>query len=1071
MKKKVLFVLAVFSALIAEMSAAPVTRAEAQAKAQMFMQSNGIAMKGEMSAVNGPKRAGNAQNEETSCYYVFNNGQNGGFVIVSGDTRTREVLAYSDKGTFDLDNMQPAVAELLESYAHDIDMLGEDHSDGPSHSPMFSPGAQTTTPILPLLTCEWNQSSPFNQSCPIYTSSNGTKTRTYAGCVAVAMGQIIYFYRNRMPSKTQVAIPGYSGAGKVSISTVKAGTAFNWSKMFDKYTYETTSDQLTAVGNLLLYAGQAVTSNYGIEATSASCNNVISAMSKYFGFSSNARFVNRASYSYAQWEDMLINELMNARPIFYNGVSYYLNHAFVIDGYDGMGYFHVNYGWGGRSDGYYSLNIFNTESDKGGDGAVDGYAFLAKQQAIFGLQPVNGYYDIPDNPELTSTINSAKNTTVTVTYKNSTNNTASFKCGLGYADSDGIPQLIKEWNDGFVEVPSKTSLGAVTFTLATKDFSSRKLKAGTYELFPVYLVEGSEDWERCPNSTSNYISVTYSSSSVVATMGTYTYSLKASDFYFSGSKVKSYTQPVYFKLTNEGKYDYNGTVYLFASSSSTPGSYISKTPVMLGPGQSVDVMLTFKPSYAKKYTVWIARDSGCKYVLGSSTVTISTGTYKRALKTTKVTVENANPNKTKQIFSNKLKGTAKITNLGPSTYSDKIVVFLFRKKPGTSSYSVLYEDVKNVTVPAGDTISVDFDFGELPNNYYYSLSFYYQVDWAQMTNAVWKDYYLTPCVRTYDSKGTLTGIEATATVTVPSSAAAVDLSDVMSTVTKVVPNSNPNTLYYIGANDTAPSGLSGKNVIKGDYSTSISLTDGNPFYAPKAFTAKKATYSRTSKIGTDGTGGWEILVMPFAAKKITCNSTELKWFKSDEDTGKNLWIKEFSSVQGYSTVCFDYAQEIVANKPYIMAVPGTRWGESYNLVGKKLVFSADNTTIAQTIFVVTGSDAYNFHGSYEAKHKVASYVLDNAGKNFVYKNAEITPFRGYFISTANDDSHYSNLVIASETGIEDVTMMPFAAEGETVAVYNLNGVKVATVKVNNGSINLEGLPKGIYIINGHKLIK
>ncbi len=1061
MKKKVLFVLAVFSVLIAEMSAAPVTRAEAQAKAQVFMQSRGIVLKGEMSAVNGPRRVGNAQNGETSSYYVFNNGQNGGFVIISGDSRTREVLAYSDKGSLDLDDMPPALADLLECYAHDINLLGEDDSSAPSHSPMYSPGAQTTTPVLPLLTSEWNQNPPFNSSCPL-----SGKTRTYVGCVAVAMSQILYYYRNRMPSKTQVAIPGYS-----NLATVKAGTAFNWSLMFDKYTYDKTSEQVKAVANLMLYAGQSISSSYGVSETSASCNSVPGAMATYFGFSSNAKMVNRTSYTYSQWEDLLINELMNARPVFFNGVSYYLNHAFVVDGYDGMGYFHANLGWGGRSDGYYSLNIFNTQSDKQEDGAVDGDAFLVKQQAILDLQPVNGYFDTPDNPELTSTINSAKNSAVTVTYKNGTNTTATFKCGLGYADADGIPQLLKEWDDGKVVIPANTSLGAVAFTLTKNDFSAKKLKTGTYEVFPIYLVDGAEDWERCPNTTSNYISVTYSSSSVVATLGTYTYSLKASDFYFSGCKLKSYTQPVYFKLTNEGDKDFFGTVYLFVSTTTTPGSYSSKTPVMLGPGQSVDVMLTFKPGYAKTYNVWIARDTGCKYVLGSSSVAISSGTYKRALKVTNVTIENSNPNKPKQIFSNKVKGTAKITNTGPSTYSDKIMVFFFRKKPGTSAYDLFLEDVKNVTIPAGDTITVNYDFGELPTNYYYNVSLYYQVDWALMTNGIWKDYYLTPCVRAYDSKGNLTGIEAAATVTIPSTAAAVDLSDVMSTVTKVVPNSNPNTLYYIGANDTAPSGLSGKNIIKGNNSTSIALTDGNPFYAPKAFTAKKATYSRTSKIGTDGNGGWEILVMPFAATKITCNSTELKWFKSDDESGKNLWIKEFSSVQGYSTVCFDYAQEIVANKPYIMAVPGTKWGDTYNLVGKKLVFSADNTKIAPTKFVVTGSDAYNFHGSFEAKHKVASYVLDSTGKNFVFKNAEITPFRGYFISTASDDYHFSNLNIASETGIEEVTMMPFAAEGEMVDVYNLNGVKVATVRVNNGSINLDGLQKGIYIINGHKLIK
>lgn len=1071
MKKKVLLILAVFSALIAEMSAAPVTKAEALAKARVFMQSRGIALKGELSAINGPRRVGNVQNNEASCYFVFNNGQNGGFVIVSGDSRTKEVLAYSEKGTYDPDNLPPAMVAMLDGYAHEINKLGADDADHPDNSPKFVSSGHTKTPVLPLLTSEWNQETPFNQSCPMYKHSDGTKTRTYVGCVAVAIGQLLYYYRNRMPAKTTVAIPGYTGAGSVSLATVKAGTAYNWSQMFDKNESYLTSAQLKAVANLLLYSGMSVSSSYGVSQTSASCANVVSGMSKYFGFTSSAQLLNRTAYSYDQWEDMLVNELMSARPVFYNGVSYYVNHALILDGYDGMGYFHVNWGWGGRSDGYYSLNILNPQYDRGNDAEVDEDSFITKQQAIFGLQPVNGYFDNPTEPELTSTVNSAKNAAVTVTYKNNTNTTASFKCGLGYADADGIPQLLKEWDDGWVQVPAKTSLGAVAYTLTKNDFSSKKLKTGTYELFPIYLLKGEDDWVRCPNSTANYISATYSTSSVVATLGTYTYSLKASDFYYSGSKTKSYSQPVHFKLTNEGDKDFFGTVYLFASTSSTPGSYISKAPIMLGAGQDVTVMLSFKPSKAAKYNVWIARDTGCKYVLGSSTVTIGTGSYKRALKVTSVTVENANPQKTKQIFSNKIKGTAKIANIGTNTYSDKLNIFLHRKPLEGGSVKVLYEDVKYVTIEQGDTATVEFEFDDLSDKYYYNLTFYYWVDWAFLTNSTWKDYYLSPAVRTYDSRGNLIGTSPTATFSVPADAAAVDLTDVTSTVTKVVPNSNPNTLYYVAEGASVPSGLSGKNVVKGNSSTSISLTDGYPFYAPKAFTAKKATYSRTSKIGTDGNGGWEVLVMPFAAKKITCNSTELKWFKSDDDTGKNLWIKEFSSIQGYGTVCFDYAQEIVANKPYIMAVPGSRWGDAYNLVGKKLVFSADNVPVPPTKFVVTGSDVYTFHGSYEAKHKVASYVLDSTGKNFVFKNAEISPFRGYFISVGEEGDHYTNLNIASETGIQEVTMMPFAAEGETVDVYNLNGVKVSTVRVTNGSISLDGLPKGIYIINGHKLIK
>ncbi len=1067
MKKKVLLILAVFSFFLANVSATPVTRTEALAKAQDFMQARGAALKGELSAVNGPRKVGNAQ-DETSCYYVFNNGQDGGFVIVSGDSRTKEILAYSDKGTFDPNDMPPSMVAMLDNYTEEINKLGEDTAENQSsgNGPRHVAGSHAYPAILPLLTSEWNQTTPFNSTCPLVSGE-----RCAAGCVAVAMAQIIYYYRSRMPAKTEVEIAGYTSNGATT-TTKKAGTAYNWSYMWDKYNYNLSSTQISAVANLILYAGMSVKSNYSTSNTGANCTSVPTAMSTYFGFSSNAKLVNRSNYTTAQWEDMLISELMSARPVFYNGVSYSMNHAFIIDGYDGVGYYHVNWGWGGRFDGYYCINILNPESDFGQDAQVDGDSCDSKQQAIFDLQPVTGYFEIEDTPELTSTINSAKSTAVTVTYKNNTNTTASFKCGLGYADADGIPQLLKEWDDGWVEVPAKTSLGAVAFTLATTDFSKHKLKTGTYELFPIYLREGEEDWDRCANSTANYISATYATSSVTASLGTYTYSLKASDFYFSGSKTKSYTQPVHFTLTNEGGNDYYGTLYLFASTTSTPGSYQSKVPVMLGPGQSVNVLMSFKPSAASTYNVWIARDTSCKYILGSSTVKISTGSYKRALKVTSVTVENANPSKTKQIFSNKIKGTAKIANIGTNTYSDKLQLFIFRKKSG-GSYTAHYSSVKTITVEQGDTIDVDFEFDNLSDLYYYNISFYYWVDWAILTNGIWKDYYLSPCVMTYDSKGNLTGTQPSATFTVPASAAAVDLTDQTATVTKVVPNSNPNTLYYVGESETAPTGLSGKNVIKGSSATSISLTDGYPFYAPKEFVAKSVSYSRTPQIGTNGSGGWEILVMPFAATKVTGNSRELHWFKSDEDQQKDFWIKEFSSIQGYETVCFDYAQQIEANKPYIMAVPGTRWGDYYNLIGKKMVFSATNATIPKTLNVVTGSNVYAFRGSFSEKHKVASYVLDSTGKKFVFKTAEIAPFRGYFISTSSDvESYsYSNLNIASETGVRELTMTPFGTDGDMVDVYNLNGVKVSTVRVNNGSISLEGLQNGIYIVNGHKLIK
>ena len=55
----------------------------------------------------------------------------------------------------------------------------------------------------------------------------------------------------------------------------------------------------------------------------------------------------------------------------------------------------------------------------------------------------------------------------------------------------------------------------------------------------------------------------------------------------------------------------------------------------------------------------------------------------------------------------------------------------------------------------------------------------------------------------------------------------------------------------------------------------------------------------------------------------------------------------------------------------------------------------------------------------------------------------------------------------STTGI----MAPFSAEEKQVDVYTINGLKVASKKMQNGSIDLSDLPKGIYVINGKKFIQ
>lgn len=56
-------------------------------------------------------------------YYIFNDAQGCGFVVVAGDDDMGEVLAYGTEGVLDTLNANPGVRLLLESYRQTYDVL------------------------------------------------------------------------------------------------------------------------------------------------------------------------------------------------------------------------------------------------------------------------------------------------------------------------------------------------------------------------------------------------------------------------------------------------------------------------------------------------------------------------------------------------------------------------------------------------------------------------------------------------------------------------------------------------------------------------------------------------------------------------------------------------------------------------------------------------------------------------------------------------------------------------------------------------------------------------------------
>ena len=236
--------------------------------------------------------------------------------------------------------------------------------------------AQVSEAVAPLLTTAWGQDAPFNQACPEKTNDRGEQQHCRVGCVACAMGQVMRYH----------AFP-LSGTGTGtnlfnSALTVDYGaTVYAWADMLDSYQAGYTADQAEAVATLLYHCGVAVNMIFGLQSSStftAFANNMVTALSRYFGYDAmTLRSVSRSKYTKAEWLQLIREELSAGRPIIYSGNSASMGgHTWVADGYDAEGRVHMNWGWLGRSNGYYDPDL-----------NVAGLDFNGQQSMVIGIQP------------------------------------------------------------------------------------------------------------------------------------------------------------------------------------------------------------------------------------------------------------------------------------------------------------------------------------------------------------------------------------------------------------------------------------------------------------------------------------------------------------------------------------------------------------------------------------------------------------------------------------------------------------------------------------------------------------
>lgn len=210
----------------------------------------------------------------------------------------------------------------------------------------------------------------------------------------------------------------------------------------------------------------------------------------------------------------------------------------------------------------------------------------------------------------------------------------------------------------------------------------------------------------------------------------------------------------------------------------------------------------------------------------------------------------------------------------------------------------------------------------------------------------------------------------------------------------------------------AGSPFSGTNIVVKDGDNSYTcaelvLADGADFYTPVAFTATKATYTRSPKVWATNGGsgsGWETICLPFSGTLY-----------ADEDAKKPIltdlagdyWLRSLTDFKTPNTLIFASGStataadnQIKAGVPYIIALPGNTFGGE-SLEGQTVSVRGTGVTVLTTAArIQPEGSGLAFTGTFATKaYDTPSYKLNSengtggTGDLFVLDTEELAPFR------------------------------------------------------------------------------
>ena len=348
----------------------------------------------------------------TDTYYAFNVGEEG-FVIVSADDNFRPIVAYSDEGVFPTENPSPEMMYYLDNLSQGRQAalrasIQQDASVAEEWRLLLSgnplPSRNGERKAFHLVQTKWNQNYPYNKFCP---SEGG---RTYAGCVATAMSQVMNYWKYPTHGYGQHSYTHY----QYGVLSANFGeTEYDFDLMPSSIGEMSPVENIDAIALFMYHCGIAVNMSYGTDGSGAMSEDVPEAILKYFGYTNCSRMVYRDDHSLEEFQALLKNQFDMGWPVYYSGqdVDGSGGHAFVCDGYDDNDMFHFNWGWSGSGDGFYAIDELNVSS----------YAFNSDQAFIANYVPAEVFLNVTKAPSyFTAVPNGDEGFSVTMSWTNPT---------------------------------------------------------------------------------------------------------------------------------------------------------------------------------------------------------------------------------------------------------------------------------------------------------------------------------------------------------------------------------------------------------------------------------------------------------------------------------------------------------------------------------------------------------------------------------------------------------------------------------------------------------------------------